>query len=304
MKKRLLILFISIFIISVVTGADSETQSNFTISGCDFGETGLTDGSCSPESDYFCNYENGDYILYNTIYDYFGCSYGAETYTSGQPSCCPIGYVCENEAGGPICNLRELDCSDQLNQEDCEDIGCYWLPLDGGTCIDSPADYSCEIYQNSETCIEDQFKLGQIGIGTEICGTYFTVDDVGYVVPFDSCRCNWGSICSLTYDVLEEFYNGTINSFECTKNFSIGDCIDGSQLITWNAVPQIISGYPSGVPLPVLEAAKCTDNSEGAERDCGIPTLKLFGFSLLSFFISLGTVCLFYFLKELKTSQS
>ena len=303
MKKGLLILLIGILVISVVNGEDSETQSNFTISGCDFGETGLTEGSCSPDGDYFCEYEDEEYTLYDTVYDSLGCSYGAATYISGQPFCCPIGYLCEN-AGGPICNLREGECADQLNRIDCENIGCYWLPIDGGICIESPEEYSCDIYQDSGTCLEDKFRLGQTGIGTEICGTYFSVDDVGYVIPLESCHCEWDGTCKLSYDILEEFYNGTINSFNCTKSFSIGDCINGTQLVTWSATPNIISGYLSGIPLAVLEAAKCVDNAIGAERDCGMPTLKLFGFSLLSFFMSLGIVSLFYFLKELKNTHN
>ncbi len=299
MKKGLLILLVGIFIVNIVNGA-SETESNFTISGCNFGETGLINGSCSPNGDYFCGYKDDNYILYDTIYDPTGCSYGATTYTPGQLFCCPVEYFCENDAEGPICNLREGLCADQLTQSDCEDMGCYWLLVDGGICVESPSDYSCDIYPNQETCTEDRFGLGQRGIGTEICGTYFTTDGTGYVIPFESCRCEWDSVCRLAYDIVEEFNNGTENSFECIKSFDIGECIDGIQLIKWNATPQIISGYASGIPLSVLEAANCVDNAIGAERECGMPILKLLGFSLLSFLISLGIVSLFYFIRELK----
>ncbi|MFH1238275.1 MAG: hypothetical protein ABIH79_01945 [archaeon] len=301
MKERLLILLIGIFVIGIVSGADSNTQSNFTILGCDFRETGLLAGTCSSEKDYFCNYEDGDYILYDTIYDNFGCSKGVATHLLGEPSCCPQGYFCENSAEGPICNLREGDCSDRLTQNDCELVECYWLPVDGGICIESPSDYSCDIYQTSEDCIEDKFGLGQIGVGSEICGTYFTVEDIVYL--HRNCSCRWDTSCEIGSDIVEEIYNGTINSFECRKSFGIGDCINGTQIITWDATPQIIEGYPSGIPLQVLEAAKCIDNSVGAERVCGLSSLKLFGFSLFSFFMSLGIIGLFYFLKELKAQQ-
>lgn len=302
MKEGLLILLIGIFLMGVVSGA-SGTQSNFTISGCDFGEGGLTADSCSPDGDYFCNYENGNYNLLDTVSDNLGCSLGADTYTLGDPFCCPIGYFCDNGAG-PICNLRIGECSDQLTQNDCKIIGCYWITIDGvGECTESYSDYSCEIYETSATCLEDQFRLGQIGIGTEVCGTYFSVDGTGYVIPLESCRCEWDTTCNLVYEVLEEFTNGTINSFECMKSFDTGDCINGSQLIQWNATANITSGYTSGVPLRVLEAAKCVSNAVGGERDCGISTLKLFGFGLLSFLMSLGIISLFYFIRELKSQQ-
>ncbi|MEA3248664.1 MAG: hypothetical protein U9Q73_03080 [Nanoarchaeota archaeon] len=303
MKRILLTLLIGMFIVGTVSGADSDTQSNFTISGCEFGETGLVADSCSPEKDYFCSYEDGSYILYDTLYDNFGCSKGLATHIIGQPFCCPRGYVCENSVEGPICKLRVNACSDQLTQSDCEAAECYWLLIDGGICVETISDYSCDIYQTSETCTEDKFGLGQTGVGTEICGTYFTADSIGYVIPLESCHCKWDTICRLAYDTLEEIHNGTINSFECTKNFGIGDCINGTQIITWTATPQITAGYPSGVPLSVLEAAKCVDNAEGVKRECGLPTLKLFGFSLFSIFMSLGIVGLFYFLKELKANQ-
>ncbi|MCK5321015.1 hypothetical protein KAJ38_00375 [Candidatus Pacearchaeota archaeon] len=301
MKKGLLILLIGIFIIGFVNGAGSETESNFTIPGCNFGETGLINGSCSKNGGYFCNYEDGNYSLYNTLYDYRGCSYGANKHTPGQPFCCPLGYFCENSVRGPICNLREEECSNQSTQSDCENIGCHWLPIDGGICVESPADYGCGIYKTSETCNEDIFRLGQIGVGTNICGTYFTVNNIEYLRR--NCRCEWDgpvSICRVVHDTVEEFNNGTANSFKCKKSFSIGDCIEGVQLITWNAIPQIISGYLSGVPLEILEADGCTDNVGGTERACGTSTIKLFVFSLFSFFMSLGIIGLFYFLRELK----
>ena len=301
MKKRLLVLLIGIFIIGVVNGADSETQSNFTIFGCDFGETGLPVGNCSPEGNYFCSYEKGNYILYDTVYDYTGCSYGAAVYTAGYPFCCPIGYFCENSAEGPICNLREGQCSDQLTQSDCEDMGCYWLLVDEGICIKIPSDYSCSIYQTFETCIEDGLRLGQNGDGTGICGTYYIADNIEYLRK--NCRCNWDTSCKLVWDSVEEFNNGTKNSFKCLKSFDMDPCVNGTQLITWNATSQIISGYSSGIPISVLEASGCISNSEGVERACGLPTLKLLGFSLLSFFISLGVIGLFYFLKELKNQR-
>lgn len=301
MKKRLLILFIMVIIVGVVNGEESKTQLNFTISGCNFEGTGLANGSCSSNGDYFCGYKNGNYLLYNTIYDPTGCSYGKDTYTSGQLFCCPTGYFCENGAEGPVCNLREGLCSNQSTQNDCEGIGCYWLQADGGTCVESPSDYSCDVYPNSKTCTNDRFGLGQRGIGTKICGTYFSVNNIEYVVPFDSCRCEWDNSCKLTYNTVEEFGNGTANSFKCMKSFGIGKCVDGTQLINWTATPQIISGYPSGIPLSVLEATKCVNNTAGAKRDCGTPILKLPGFSLFSFFISLGIVSLFYlWTKKLK----
>ena len=73
----------------------------------------------------------------------------------------------------------------------------------------------------------------------------------------------------------------------------------------WNATPTNIIGYPplGIIPSEILKAAKCLDNSEGAKRECGMPTLKLFGFSLVSFFMSLGIVSLLYFLKELNDQR-
>lgn len=301
MKKRLLALLFGILLLSIVSGA-SETESNFTISGCDIGEIGLAADSCSLDGDYFCSYEGGEYNPLYTISDNFGCSLGASTYTLGQPFCCPAGYFCDDSAG-PVCNIRMGECSEQLVEGDCENLGCYWIPTNGGTCTEFYSDYSCEIYETSTTCTNDQFRLGQIGVGTEICGTYFSVDSIGYVIPLNSCRCEWTTSCMLAYDVLEEITNGTANTFECMKDYTTGNCINGTQLIQWNATANIISGYNSGVPSQVLEAAKCINNAVGRERDCGLPTLKLFGFGLLSFFMSLGIIGLFYFIKELKSQK-
>ena len=308
MKRGLLVLFLGILLIGIVCGA-SGTESNFTISGCTLGEIGLATDSCSPDGNYFCNYENGEYDLLDTVNDNFGCSLGSSTYTLGQPFCCPAGYFCDDGAG-PICNLRMGECSDQLTQGDCENLGCYWIIIDGeGVCTEFYSDYSCEIYEDSATCLEDQFRLGQIGIGTEVCGTYFSVDTIGYVIPLESCRCEWTTSCMLAYNVLEEFTDGTANTFECIKDYTTGDCINGTQHIAWSATPKILSGYLppeflSGVPTPVLVAAKCVSNAIGGERDCGLPTLKLFGFGLFSFFMSLGIIGLFYFIQELKSQKS
>ncbi|MCK5449281.1 hypothetical protein KAI32_00275 [Candidatus Pacearchaeota archaeon] len=300
MKKRLMILLLGIFMINIVIGTSSNTQSNFTISGCNFEETGLTNGSCSPGGYFSCSHENGNYVLYDTLKDNRGCSLGATTYTPNSKFCCPDGYFCNNTAG-PLCNLRLENCFDQDNEDDCLAIGCYWL---FGVCTEVPSEYSCSIYENSDDCNEDVWELGQIGIGTEICGTNFTADNTKYIVPRKSCRCKWdNSTCELAFDILEEIHNGTTNSFECLKSFDIGDCINGTQLIWWNATPQITEGYSLGVPISILEAAKCIDNTEGGERACGIPTLKLFGFGLLSFLMSLGIISLFYLLDELKIQK-
>lgn len=295
-----------LFLVSFALGAGgSGTQSNFNIAGCDWGEVGLAADSCSYDGNYYCGNDSGSFILYDTFYDSGGCAYGGTSAPgAGQPQCCPIGYECVDDPSqipyqGLVCVQRLSECSNQKNVGDCESMGCYWL---NGACIDRPADYSCDVYETESACLEDTFSLGQMGVGTEVCGTYFVVNSVGFVIPFDSCRCGWtGSECKLNYEVLEEIHGGNENTFRCVKGFEIGNCTEGIQLVKWGALPQVIAGYAGSVvniPYDVLSAAGCVSNSEGVERDCGAPIVKLFGFSLFSLFVSIGIVYLFYYFRK------
>ncbi|MCK5472652.1 MAG: LamG domain-containing protein, partial [Planctomycetes bacterium] len=239
---------------------DSETQTDFTISGCDLGDGGLAADSCSFDGNWFCGDEDGNYVLYNTLYDERGCAFGGTSApVFGQPQCCPIGFVCVDDPDeGLVCMQRLEECANQTTRGDCEAIGCYWL---NNICVDRPADYSCDVYDSESACLNDSFHLGQTGVGTEVCGTYFVVGNDGYVIPFDTCRCDWdGAKCALGYDVLEEIHGGNPNSFRCVKGFDIGDCIEGTQIIKWGVVPQVISGYISGIADEILIASGCVEN--------------------------------------------
>ncbi|MBU2576140.1 MAG: LamG domain-containing protein [Nanoarchaeota archaeon] len=296
------------------SGDVSTTKTEFTLAGCQLPESAgggsISAGSCSRNGMYYC--EEVSLELYETFYDGTGCSFGASTYVNGNPQCCPSGYLCKDDPDDeegelPVCNLRTVECGTILEQGLCDAAGCFWVDDTVG-CVGNPSDYSCSIYRSNASCQLDVWNVGSAGMGTAVCGTYFVVDNQGYVIPQDSCKCDWthdtlteGNYCMLGYDVMPDIYGDNPSTFRCQKDFSSGDCIDGKQHVNWTA-----GGVnPTGDFLTdetkyaaVLLAAGCTTDLIGIQRDCGEPIVKLPGFSLFALMSSLGIIGLVYFFKR------
>jgi len=305
-------------------GDVSSTRTDFTLAGCALPDgSSISAGSCW-KGMYYC----GEVSL--ILYDTFGtnrslpinggCSMENPEYElgAGMRRCCPGGYVCNDDPDDDlgkvfVCNQNPVDCGRITDQGECDLAECFWIEEAGGICVANPLDYSCSIYKSNVSCNVDPWNVGAAGFGTEVCGTYFVVElspdgKQGYVVPMDSCKCNWnstteteGDYCVLEYDELPNIYGTIANTFRCQKDFDVGECIDGLQQITWDAGPINPTGeweVPGDIPPEVLEAAKCTPDDVGISRSCGEPIIKLPGFSLFALISSLGIIGLVYFLKR------
>jgi hypothetical protein len=277
------------------SGEGSETQTDFTIQGCPLNGGSLSAGACSSNGEYFCSL---DQVLYETLNDPYGCSRGLST--AGSNWCCPTGYFC-NDTGEPICTQMTWECSDFKDKGECEDNWCYWIGTDSdGFCTADIKGMSCSIYPNEQSCELDAYNLGQEGYGTEVCGEYFFNDTTreSYVIPFESCRCEWQTddTCDLTYNTTQEIYGTTPDSFKCNKDFFVGDCIDGEQIVNWTALAQIKSGYDSGIiPQWILEETKCVNGT--STRFCGEEIIKTPGFGGFGFMTALLAIIIFHIFR-------
>lgn len=294
-------------------GNISSTRSDFTLAGCQLPDgSSISAGSCSRNGLFYCG--NQSLELYYTLGghpDYpghRGCSLEEATYADGTPQCCPSGYLCGDDPDeGLVCNLRLVECAIQPNRDACDKAGCFWIEGEG--CVDNPSDYSCSIYTSKTSCDLDVWNVGAAGIGTEVCGTYF-VDDItagdpqGYVIPQDSCKCDWvpdpvnGDKCKLGYDVVPDIYGSNPSTFRCQKDFSTGDCIDGKQQINWLSDPTDPQNWGGPIPQAVLDLAGCGSDDGGVSRDCGEPIIKLPAFSFFALMSSLTIIGLVYFFKK------
>ncbi len=315
MRMKILIL-LGIILVSFV-GADgsSEVETNYYISGCGFSFEGemvyVPLGHCSDGEGYigefYCTMDEVGWITRNIG---LGCSRGETTYTPGtaEGPCCPDGYWCnETSPGQFICTRNTRNCYANMSKDDCEaeDIDGYYY---NGICICNRRDYDCGIYGNEPDCEEDILNLGQIGIGTEFCGTTMECNDgTIYTISEDECGCEWypsaseGKRCQVRLVGVQMFYYDidTRDEFWCSNVYESGECIDGEQNITWYSTSSADQGFETfgGIlPEDCLDMLGC--NGGEATRFCGEPIIKLFGFSLFSLFASLFIVGIYYFLSQ------
>ena len=308
----------------------SSTKTVFNIRGCNFdldggGSFGVAKGRCSGlphDGLYFCSEDQEAFVTKDLG---LGCAMGNSNYDveNNNDFCCPPGFFC-NETGTKIfqCAKRMENCFDQDNKGDCNNIGCIWLPLENGgegLCSDGLRDYDCGYYDNGvdsdedaeEACLNDSWKLGQIGIGTELCGTTFECEVDGvmeiFSVPEGDCACAWygnapeGQRCQVKLVGVQMFYDAILgpDKFECSNIYTLEDCIDGEQVVAWTSNNQNLSGFNSTsgqVPGECLAALNCVGGEKS--RFCGEPIIKLPGFSLFTFFASLFFVGVCYFKRE------
>jgi hypothetical protein len=221
--------------------------------------------TCSSNGRYLCvNTSIGAYKLFDTTKINNSCNAGDYTWVNLKTDCCPSGMRCstENNDGKYICQQRTEICSDYENEDDCQKNNCFWVVDDEDEfCVENPRDYSCSVYYNKTLCEEDEWNLGQEGVGTEVCGTYVKDSslDIGYRIPQGSCRCEWDSTeCVLAWDTSPDIYGseGDRNNFTCQKFYNTSACIDGKQTVNWTEkiAPAINAINPAPAEVQPMKA--------------------------------------------------
>ena len=268
MRGKLISLFALIFLMSFAVSSSSSVE--ITIEGCIDGDYSLLVGNCSSDGHKFC-LDNG--TLIDSVTE--GCS--------DDSTCCPAGYTCE----GGWCNLRTFSCPSYLNKSSCEGAGdgdaCTWFETgEGGRCLSDSSEGNCGFYTTNESCKADIYRFGQEGEGTKVCGTYTSG---GQTIPVESCVCEWNEdSCEFSYNVSLQIGD---SSFNCKKNFTIGECISGEQKISWT-----VSFTPQNTNQALLKDSKCIDDSKN--RRCGMAATKLPGFSYLALILVILIIAIYY----------
>lgn len=288
----------------VSSGDTSDTRKDFTLPGCDVPglSTKLAVNTCfrgEPyDGEYYC--EGAEVPVLRDTANYPKACTLSE---SVGRSCCPVNSICREstEEDGfddeeERCYIRTEVCSTYESEGDCLDNSCYWV--DGGCKDPNDPSLSCSVYQNKPSCEDDYWHFGQLGAGTEVCGSFTST---GMVIPIDSCKCVWilgdeGEECVFSYSVSNEFYGPGEDDglFYCLKSFETDACEDGKQNVSWTVI--VDDPDVSFEPKPEdLEAAQCYDDS--VIRSCGQPivTVPFFGFwNLIAAFLLIGLFYLFY----------
>jgi hypothetical protein len=133
------------------------------------------------------------------------------------------------------------------------------------------------------------YNLGKQGTGTNVCGK---IVNKTKIIPAYSCKCYWnGSKCGLNYKVLDAVHGGNPEFFECIKYFEVGDCVAGSQQVSWTTeIGDKSTVYDS------LEADRtasgCREGSQA--NNCGEAVVKLPGFSLINIILVVIALGVFY----------
>ena len=299
----------------------SSTEAVFNIRGCNFDtdEDGIDDfgvakDTCSSlpyEGQFYCSeYQEG----FETDVPGLGCARGEIGFVAGDNYCCPPGYFCNGSDGLFQCDRRTENCFEQMTPEKCEreDLRCVWLEVEG-ICSDGLRDYDCGYYNDNESCINDIWNLGEFGVGTEMCGTFFECNDEIFSVPEDNCVCEWyenaniGQKCQNKFVAKSTFFveSSEQNVFEWTNAYELGNCTDGEQTVTWSSNLEATEGpisLLSGENFTAAYDACCDEigcNGGEGTRFCGEPIIKLPGFSLFAFFASLFIIGMYYIKKEI-----
>jgi len=294
-----------IVLLATFVYADSTTQTQFNIWGCNFpfdgGTLAVASEECSTgDADglFYCGLDLSHWV---TVEEGLGCSMGSPTYTPGENFCCPAGFFCNETSTSPsqyTCNRRLENCEDQTTNETCIAIGCLWMEIES-ICTDSARHYDCGYYNTNDSCLLDEWNLGRSGVGTELCGTTIECGGETFSIPEDDCECTWyedapvGDKCQLKMMAIQYFYTGEPNSFECSNIYNLGECNDGVQNVTWFSNSSVVNGsFPPIVLDECLEILGC--NSGESTRFCGEPIIKLPGFSLFSLLVSLVIIGIYF----------
>ena len=291
-------------------GGGSSTRSDFNVKGCSFdfngGEIGVSRGQCSrgdADGLFYCDADGNNWTTGEAG---LGCSLGADSYDGGNDFCCPPGMFCNQTGTNSFkCARRDVNCFD-LDQVACVAASCYWFD---GKCSDGSRDYGCDYYGDSNDCDSDRFNFSRTGVGAEMCGTTIECDGETFSVPVDRCGCQWvddaaeGSKCQIKLVATQMFFgtDSTPNSFSCSSSYTLGECVDGKQNVDRDATVSeeawldvLFSNDPDDYDACV-EALGCLDDN--SDRSCGEPLIKLPGFSLFAFFVSLFLIGMYYYFR-------
>lgn len=298
MKRGLIIIAILISLISFlpeITASESWMPSNFSILGCKMNNELLLYESCSRYGLFWCD-------QYGKLQDVFrvpnACRGKNKQAGFPEDDCCPPNYYCNYNTN--LCELREYECSKFTSKDPCELNGCIWFEktLENYICIDRRQLISCSDYQRNSTCSRDLYNLGKTnGLGTEVCKGFYVGTKL---VVSDSCQCSWEGInetsgnCTLNYKVIDEF--DPYKDFLCKKQFSLSNCTDGKQNISW-----VVHGTSQGLYLSQEYLIKF--NCQPGEKvvSCGYSFTKLPFFSLTNIIIAVIIIIIFYIYIYKKT---
>jgi hypothetical protein len=264
-----------LFLITFVSAENkSFTEVEFNILGC---SNGLAVGTCSADGEFYCH-DNG--TLYNTGESGFACNY-----------CCPLGTYCTSDG----CRQFLVDCSAIEDPSQCQSQGCFWI---GGSCEYNPYEYGCRVYSTPSSCNNDEFGLGQRGVGTEGCEKGFYIDSCHQNISFvvDNCACEWNAgRCELVREVKEEIYSINPIEYKCREYLDVGECENYVRTIGVTAILDDIWGNFNNESCLVAEIP-CDNRTYTVS--CGRPFLQLPGFSLFALTVSLLLILGFYLRKK------
>jgi hypothetical protein len=283
MDKRMVISLSFLFLLSFTVASSSETDVN--IGGCNLPSGGgLLSNTCSQDRNYFC--------LENlTLLD------SLDSTCTIDSNCCPSGYQCSDDKK---CEPMEVVCSDFKKESNCKETHdngvCFWINTgveETSFCTSNPAEGNCGVYSEDDACEEDAYNFGNKGEGADVCGT---ISDLGYTIS--DCGCSWEEgeeECLFSYSAGETFFSGDRNSFDCIKKFSVEECINGEQEISWKATSSNLQTQT------ILDSSKCSDDSR--TRICGAAAIKLPGFSTYAAILVLLIIVTYYIYNTKKPKK-
>jgi hypothetical protein len=291
------IFFLTMFIGFVES--ESSTETHLMVPGCSFNYAGevvtVSSGFCSGGKYYGLFYCDDHYNAYNTLKDEYGCSRGGAG--DIDDPCCPSGMFCNKTTY--LCQDRIENCYTIDNEGSCGDIGCIWMD---DKCVASKADFSCDYYNNKSNCEADSWRLGMEGVGSEHCGRTVGCGDDMYYVASDDCSCRWyenadkGEQCQVKLIAQQKYSAIGVDpfSFSCSNSYSLGNCTEGIQNVTWLSNHSVITGNSGYVaPEECLDVFGCSGGS--TRRYCGEGEVMLPFFDSLNLIVAFCLIGMFYY---------
>jgi len=281
-RKRFILVFgVLVFgILLSVFGSAGDIFSDvneFLIRGCNNNGNPILAENCSSDKTLYCDSSSEllDTLTTTACSDYLN-------------SCCPNEYYCDVD-GTKKCEKRQEDCETYVKLG-CKNYGCYW---NGSVCMEPSLIKSCSDYLDQGRCDGDSLMLGQSGIGSEICKKEYFLEN-GLMVRFDSCHCEWkGGKCVLTHAVINKTMSfDSSDLFSCSRDFILGDCVDGNQDLTWIASITDLGAVSSGLGKDILNELGCL--SDKKKIACGEAVSNLPGFGFVNIILIFGLLGIFY----------
>jgi hypothetical protein len=282
--------------ISVPGSGESETQTEFEIPGCRYGEP---EGSCSKgwQSDgfypFYCK-DREEQGVFESGSPPDGIA-GACLWGGSYLPCCPMTYECRDDTGEFFCEPAEHDCDYWDNKDDCHEEGgvihnCLWSdPRD--ECVD-PDLFTCGDYLDEPSCEEDLYSVGFYD-PFDTCSDQ-GVDSLGLVSIPDGCTWKQGN-CVYGCSFRTSISFGDPFDLDCFREDNLTSCEDGIRILNSTVSYNVSGPTPGGLILSeVLSIKNCVDKTE--EIVCGAALVRLPGFSFFNILSILVILIIFYFL--------